>query len=266
MQQFSENLAPPLRSIGVVMAVVFAVLGLVAGSCAEAFPVAGDAGGPGGDVALGDALAADGGLVDSAAADSVQVPPYDAGARPVGCPEGADVSSSGTMPSPDACDLAAPPWWPDAATPAATLQVEAGVLDPETGVFASLHDGQWAPIHWGMRQGAGFWTALRVHLPGETAAKVRMQLYVPGLIECAVVGTTIPVAYFDAVPGEPGVYQYGSSPGLPGACILLAFSPADVNALCDNWMTVHAAVRVPDTDLWGEDVHVVRLYIEDQGP
>ena len=184
----------------------------------------------------------------------------DAGARPVPCPTGS--AANAVMPKPDACPAQELEWFKGSTPPAPTLKLESGVWDPIKEVFTPWQDGEWAPVHWGMRLGAGVWTALRVHLPGETADKVKLEVNVPGLIGCVVVGATIPkTADFLAVKGEPGVYVHGDKQH-PGACILLAYNQAEIDAMCNEWMIIPAAVRVPGTDTWGEVVHVVRLYLD----
>ena len=193
---------------------------------------------------------------------------FDAGARPVACPTGTGTTDppARTMPAKDACPAETPPWFEKDNPPAPTLTLEAGVWDASNEVFVPWTDGQWAPIHWGMRMGAGVWTALRVQLPGETADKVELELSVPGLVDCKVVGTTVPkTASFRAMDGEPGVYLHGNA-FHPGACILMAYKETDANAMCDRWMTIRAAVRRPGTGIWGEVVNVVRLYLGSAGP
>ncbi len=189
----------------------------------------------------------------------------DAGPRPKACPDPAALGdgSHTTPPLLTACPAEMPDWFADKdATPAPTLTVRAGTLDSESKAFVPWVDGQWAPVHWGMRMGAGVWVALHVELPGETADTVELELDTPGMIGCKLIGTTmIHKVVFTAVPGEPGVYSYGTSPA-NGACVLLAYTPDEVNAFCDHWMVVTLRLRVPDTDVWGEISHVVRLYID----
>lgn len=197
--------------------------------------------------------------------DSASPPPVypDAGARPSPCPDPSVIKEDGhrTAPSKAACPADPPPWFTSGDPPAPTLEIKAGTLD-ESGEFAPWTDGQWSPVHWGMRMGAGVWMVLRVTLPGETADEVELELDTPGLIGCELIGTTLMnQAVFKAVPGAPGVYQFGTSQ-LSGACVLIAYTPEEVNAFCDHWMVVTARVRRPGTDTWGEVSNVIRLFIQ----
>ncbi len=220
-----------------------------------------DAGSSGSDAAA-DTAVADTAKVDTAAADTGSTPGFDAGPRPVQCPAGATVTHPKERPSIGACEAVKPSWYAKDKVPAPSLKVVAGRWDKDGKKFVPWTNGEWAPIHWGMRMGAGVWTALRVELPGETAAKVGLELDVPGHVGCKAVGKTLTkMAYFDKVDGEPGVYIYGMG-SHPGACVLLAYTPPEIANFCQAWMTIWASVRIPDTEKWGQAVNTVRLYIE----
>ena len=108
------------------------------------------------------------------AVDSGSGAVFDGGPRPVVCPDGVSATNkpAAMPPAVDACTMSAPPWWDAGKAPAPTLKVETGVWDVKEGKFVPWSYGQWAPIHFGMRMGAGVWTALQVTLPGETADKL----------------------------------------------------------------------------------------------
>ena len=254
-QQFTRGVQP----VAIIRWLAACCILLCAGACSPLFPDDKD------KIA---APAADTASVDGAEGADGSPAAIDAGARPVACPAGTGSTdpTARIRPAKDACPAQTPPWFDKDKAPTATLTLEAGVWDATNEVFVPWTDGQWAPIHWGMRMGAGVWTALRVKLPGETAATVELEISVPGLVDCKVVGTTIPkTASFKAVDGEPGVYVHGDAI-YPGACILMAYKETDADAMCDRWMTIQAAVRRPDTDIWGEVVNVVRLYLGSAGP
>lgn len=183
---------------------------------------------------------------------------FDAGAPPVACPDG--TAATGVRPTPNACPAYVPPWFEADKVPAPTLTLAAGPGLSDSDEFVPWQDGQWAPIHLGMRGGVGVWTALQVKLPGETADKVKLLIDVPGIIDCGQAGLTLqPMVWFAKVPDQPGVYHYGGD-HTPGACIQLMTKKS--HGMCNEWLTIHAAVRLPATDKWGHARYVVQLYNE----
>ena len=164
---------------------------------------------------------------DSGTTDEPPLP--DVGPRPQACPDPDVIGPADKVPPAiDACPAEAPAWFEGSDTPAPTLKLTAGTL-AESNAFVPFEDGDWAPIHWGMRMGAGVWVVLQVELPGETADQVTLELDTPGHIGCELIGTTLlNQASFAAVDGKPGVYQLGAGQ-FQGACVLLSYTPDEMH-------------------------------------
>lgn len=162
--------------------------------------------------------------------------------------------------APRACPATAPPWYKDAPPPA-SLPLQIGSFNTATGTFAPWSDGQWAPMHLGMRGGFGVWTVLAVRLPAGTPDPVKLRVVADGLQGCDIVGQTVTnVMNFHAVPGDETLFVNADALDSGGACVLFGHHYPRKNEFCGQWVTIHAQVGFKDGTAWGEASKIVRLY------
>ncbi len=177
------------------------------------------------------------------------------------------LSSDVTVVLPMTCTTTLPTWYSGQQAPKPTLALELGTYNMETGKFDPLIDGQWAPMHTGMRGGAGVWVVYRVQLPASSPDEVKLFVDGDGLIGCEPVAVTVTsMMKFVRVPG-PGNYWVNATPAFPGgACVLLGLGSSKAKDVCGQFLTVHAAVGLKDKTAWGQVDRTVRLYGFRQGP
>jgi len=171
-------------------------------------------------------------------------------------------SSDAALVTPAACPAATPPWWTARPAPAPSLQLDIGSFDVAKGEFTPWAQGQWAPMHLGMRTGFGVWAVIAVKLPAGTPDPVALHVAADGLVGCDVVGSTVTKTMkFHHVSGSDGLYVNASALVPGGACVLVTTGsgPDKALAMCGQWMTIRAQVGTQG-GAWGEATRVVRLY------
>ena len=169
------------------------------------------------------------------------------------------VAAAGPPPDPKACTFDPGLLWPAGAPPPPTsLAVEIGAVHPKTGAFVPYQDGQWAPIVHGVQGGIHVWAALRTTLPGFSGAKATLEVGANSYLDCKNVATELarkPIAFAD--PSQPGTWTTASLllPPTP-----VAFDENVPGPYCGKWIVLHAEVRLPGTQKWGQASRVLRLY------
>lgn len=212
------------------------------------------------DGAPAETAAADGQLADSPTADTAgSVAGPTAGICFAGLPLAA--TSTGTVPMPSvqlSCPaLQEPEWFVDQPVPPPTLQVLIGQRDA-AGEWHPLADGDWVPLGTMMQGGFHLDLVPRVTVPGQTDAKILVQLDAFAATGCAVVASvTLAKAWLVQAPGPDFVYTTD-----PTAKTFVVFvdSATKIKASCGIWLQVVWRVRLHGTAQWGEVVRTLRTY------
>jgi len=165
------------------------------------------------------------------------------------------------MPFAECCTKSSPIFFkPGQPMPAPSLVVELGTSNPQTGAFVPYEQGQWLRIVHGKQGGIHVDAAIRVVLPGEDRAKVKMQIFATGHFECkeSAVGNS-PIIWVrpDAELDEG---YTNASPVKPGVEVRFPVTGFYWYQYCGIWLDLRAAVRHPDSGAWGHTSRMVRLF------
>lgn len=144
--------------------------------------------------------------------------------------------------------------------PVPTLQLELGRSATGSGAFVPWEQGEWAPIRYGSNVGFHVTVALRVALPGETAAKVKLKVQARGNFECnETAAGAAPVDWLHQDMEWDDAYT--NADALSGGIWVRFPVSRDLSfRYCGIWLEIYVAVQEPASGAWGEGSRMVRLY------
>ena len=221
-----------------------------------------------------DAGGTDAGVTDDGITDATDAS-GDVKADGQSAPAGDGACFHGAPPSPDAyvadipepssaqCQWTAPKFFPDKA-PAPSLKVEVGTHDPATGAFVPYSDGQWLPMVHGPQGGFHVFAAIRVQLPGQSAAVVKMQSEAIGWIDCKEVALGQQPVIF-VKPDKGGGYTTATL-SHAGTLVIFPVQSKDSWQYCGKWIELMVRVKDVVSGAWGQTHLTVRLFDTKDAP